>query len=111
WTPSSPPEVLAGPDVVVESVTVTSATTLDVRIRPAYDATTGNRLLFVSTGSTFLATPGFELRAAVVVSFFSQPFARASALVGAAFARRSDESVAGSVVAVASDGSLLPLYL
>ena len=111
WTSASPPLVDAGAGIAIDSVTVESPTSLRVAARLAYDAALGLRLLFVSVGSTFYATPAFEVKAPIGASWFSQPFVRASVLVGALQAHRPGDVVDGPVVAVASDGDTLPLYL
>jgi len=52
-----------------------------------------------------------EVRAPVAASFFSQPFVRSSVLVGVVGAARPGDAVGGPVVALAADGSPLPLFL
>lgn len=111
WSASSPPAVDAGSGITVDSVVVESPTSIRVTARVAYDASLGLRLLFVGAGSTYVSTPAFEVKAPIGVSFFSQPFVRASVLVGAIQVRRAGDVVDGPVVAVASNGDLLPLYL
>ena len=111
WSAGSPPTVEAGSDIPIDSVTVDSPTSIRVAARVAYDATLGLRALFVRVGSRYYATPAFEVKAPIGVSWFSQPFVRASVLVGVIQTNRPGDVVDGSVVAVASNGDLLPLYL
>jgi len=111
WSAASPPTVEAGADVTIDAVTVDSPTSLRVAARVAYDAVLGLRAIFVSVGSTFYATPAFEVKAPIGVSWLSQPFVRSSVVVGVIQTHRPGDIVDGAVVAVASDGELLPLYL
>ena len=110
WSAQAPPIFDPGPDFVVDSVTVDSKTVLRAAVRISYDAFLGKRLLFVSVGSTFYATPEFRVKAPISASWFSQPFVQSSVLVGVIAVNRPGDAVDGHVVAVASDGSFLPLF-
>lgn len=111
WSGATPPAFAPGDDWIVDSLTVESPTVLRAQLRVAYDAALGNRLLFVGVGSALVPTPEFRVKAPISASWFSQPFVRSSALVGVLAVHRPGDVVDGPVVARASDGSFLPLYL
>jgi hypothetical protein len=110
WSAPAPPPIDPGPGIVVDSLTVDSATRLTVAVHVAYDAPLGDRRLRVRVGAAMLPTPELKVRAPISASWFSQPFVRSSVLVGVLAVNRPGDVVDGPVVATASDGSPLPMF-
>lgn len=108
WAATAPPTVILGDDVT-PTVTVRSPTSLRIDLAVPYDAVLGHRAVFVTEGPRVLKGPDIDIAAPALATWFSQPFARASVLVGAVSARKPGVVVTGFTAATSWDGTVIPL--
>lgn len=114
WSAAAPPKVVADTDLEIGTVTVDGPTALRVTVHVKYDAVVGVRPIYVNVdggGSLYAVSPGVEVKAPIVASWFSQPFVRSSILVGSVYSNRVGDVLDAPVQAISQSGDALPLYL